>query len=213
MAVKIKTPTGAPKIDEVLTVKMMPVASLKAYEKNPRKNDAAVPDMVELIQKFGFKQPILVRGDRIVDGHLRIKAAKKMGLTEVPAIDTGEMSDAEEKALRIAMNRSVEWADWDNALLAEEFKDIADAGVELKFTGFETSLIDKIMDEAFGTDTANAVKKSANADAGNPADPNYVSVTFHMADTGRKAVLAYLDQHAEKHGLANRSQALIHLCK
>ena len=50
------------------------------YVRNPRKNDAAVDRMVATIREFGFKIPVLARSDgTVVDGHLRLKAARKLG--------------------------------------------------------------------------------------------------------------------------------------
>lgn len=193
-----------------LQVKTMKVADLKEYENNPRKNDAAVPKMVGLIEKFGFRQPILVRGDQIVDGHLRIKAARKMGLQTVPALEVGNMPEEDVRALRLAMNKSVEWAEWDTAALAKEFEAIKESGLELTFTGFDTSAVDKVLESMH---PKPKVPKSAQADAGTPADPNYVSLTFHMSASGRKKVMARLDALMAEHGLENRSQALLHLCK
>jgi hypothetical protein len=57
------------------------------YARNPRKNDAAVDRMCGSIREFGFKIPVLARSDgEVVDGHLRLKAARKLGITEVPVL-------------------------------------------------------------------------------------------------------------------------------
>ena len=57
------------------------------YVRNPRKNDAAVDRMCSSIREFGFKVPVLARSDgEVVDGHLRLKAARKLAITEVPVI-------------------------------------------------------------------------------------------------------------------------------
>ena len=49
------------------------------YARNPRKNDAAVDRMAASIREFGFKVPVLARSDgTVVDGHLRLKAARKV---------------------------------------------------------------------------------------------------------------------------------------
>jgi hypothetical protein len=57
------------------------------YARNPRKNDHAVEQMCASIREFGFKIPCLVRSDgEVVDGHLRLKAARKLGISEVPVI-------------------------------------------------------------------------------------------------------------------------------
>ncbi len=45
--------------------------------------------------KFGFEIPVLARSDgEVVDGHLRLKAARKLGITEVPVILCDEWSPA-----------------------------------------------------------------------------------------------------------------------
>src|SRR5574344_490708 len=42
------------------------VTELKAYEKNPRKNDKAVEPVAESIKQFGFKVPIIIDKDNII---------------------------------------------------------------------------------------------------------------------------------------------------
>lgn len=197
-----------------LTVDMRPLASLKAYANNPRKNDAQVPKMVELLKAYGFRVPILVRGDRIVDGHLRVKAATALGMPVVPVIDVGSISEAEERALRIALNKSVEWADWDTDLLGKEMKEIAAAGLNLSLTGFGANEVAKLV-KTLGNEPLDLglpkVNKTKLADAGTPADPNYVSVTFHMSAESRDKVMQGLNAYRGKHGYANVSMALVGL--
>ena len=91
---------------------------LVPYLRNPRKNDAAVDRMCASIQEFGFKIPVLARSSgEVVDGHLRLKAAKKLGITEVPVILCDEWTEAQAKAFRLMVNRSVGWAEWDAELV------------------------------------------------------------------------------------------------
>lgn len=70
-----------------LAIEQWPIERLVPYENNPRKNDEAVPRMVAVIREFGFRVPMLAKsnGD-LVDGHLRLKAARAMGLDTVPVI-------------------------------------------------------------------------------------------------------------------------------
>ena len=64
-----------------------PIDKLVFYARNPRKNDAAIDRMVASIREFGFKIPVLARSDgEVVDDHLRLKAARKLEITEVPVI-------------------------------------------------------------------------------------------------------------------------------
>src|SRR2546427_9226026 len=87
------------------------------YARNPRRNDAAVDRMIASIREFGFKIPVLARSDgEVVDGHLRLKAAKKLGIKEVPVILCDEWSPAQVKAFRLMVNRSVSWAEWDEGM-------------------------------------------------------------------------------------------------
>jgi hypothetical protein len=71
------------------------------YARNPRKNDAVVDRMSSSIREFGFKIPVLARSDgEVVDGHLRIKAARKLRMTEVPVILCDEWTPAQVRAFR-----------------------------------------------------------------------------------------------------------------
>ena len=68
-----------------LRVEQWPIDRLVEYARNPRKNDDQVDRMVGAIKEFGFRIPIVAKSDgTVVDGHLRLKAARKMGLAEVP---------------------------------------------------------------------------------------------------------------------------------
>src|ERR1700684_4677518 len=96
------------------------INKLVFYARNPRKNDAAVDRMCSSIREFGFKIPVLARNDgEVVDGHLRLKAARKLGswpggdTTGIPVITCDEWTDTQVKAFRLMVNRSVGWADWD----------------------------------------------------------------------------------------------------
>ncbi len=63
---------------------LWPIDKFVPYIRNPRKNDAAVDRMCASIREFGFKIPCLVRSDgEVVDGHLRLKAARRLGITEI----------------------------------------------------------------------------------------------------------------------------------
>lgn len=88
------------------------------YEKNPRLNDEAVEPVAESIKEFGFKIPIVLSSDGvIVAGHTRIKAAKKLGMEEVPCIIADDLTEEQVKAFRLADNKSAEIAQWDDELL------------------------------------------------------------------------------------------------
>lgn len=71
-----------------MTIQNMKIEDLTPYENNPRINDEAVDAVAASIKEFGFKVPIVAdKNNVIVAGHTRLKAAQKLGLTEVPVID------------------------------------------------------------------------------------------------------------------------------
>jgi len=136
---------------------MWPVARLVDYARNPRKNDGAVDRMCASIREFGFKIPVLARsnGD-VVDGHLRLKAARKLGIAEVPVMLCDEWTEAQVKAFRLMVNRSVTWADWDEELLALELQDLKGMSFDLALTGFGVHELDQLLalpDDAAANET------------------------------------------------------------
>lgn len=110
------------------------------YARNPRKNDHAVDKIASAIREFGFKVPIIAKsnGD-VVDGHLRLKAAQKLGMDTVPVVIADDLTDAQVKAFRISVNRMAEFAEWDNELLALEFGELQELGFDLDLTGFDAA--------------------------------------------------------------------------
>ena len=81
-----------------LEIHIWPIDRLVLYARNPRKNDAVVDRMCSSIREFGFKIPVLARGDgEVVDGHLRLKAARKLGINDVPVILCDEWTPAQVK--------------------------------------------------------------------------------------------------------------------
>lgn len=118
---------------ETLTYSYWPIEKLTAYARNPRKNDHAVDRMASAIREFGFRVPIVAKSDgTVVDGHLRLKAAKKLELDTVPVLLADDMSEVQIKAFRINVNRMAELADWDNELLELELRDLIDADFDVE---------------------------------------------------------------------------------
>src|SRR6516164_10548419 len=129
----------------IVVIQMWKIDRLVFYARNPRKNDAAVDRMMASIREFGFKIPVLARSSgEVVDGHLRLKAAKKLRITEVPVILCDEWTDAQVKAFRLMVNRSVTWAEWDEELLGLELLDLKGLDFDLSLTGFGGKEIDDL---------------------------------------------------------------------
>ncbi|MGA2137085.1 MAG: DNA methyltransferase [Bryobacteraceae bacterium] len=135
-----------------LAIKTWHIDRFVPYARNPRRNDAAVDRMCASIREFGFKVPVLARSDgTVVDGHLRLKAARKLGswpggdITAIPTILCDEWTDAQVKAFRLMVNRSVTWADWDDEMLSLELQELAAADFDLSFTGFDPRELEDLL--------------------------------------------------------------------
>jgi len=133
-------------------IQIWPIERLVFYARNPRKNDAAVDRMCSSIREFGFKIPVLARSDgEVVDGHLRLKAARKLGswpdgdTSAIPVILCDEWTPAQVKAFRLMVNRSVSWAAWDEELLSLELQELNEADFDPSLTGFDPGEIDGLL--------------------------------------------------------------------
>lgn len=120
-------------------IHIIPISSVKPYENNARLNDNAVPALMKSIQKFGFVDPIVITKDGvIVCGHTRVKAATKLGMTEVPAVYAEGLTEEEINALRLADNKVAEIAMWDMEKLEAELASIGDE-IDMSDFGFEVA--------------------------------------------------------------------------
>jgi DNA modification methylase len=132
--------------EATMEIQTWPIDKLVFYARNPRKNDGAVDLMCGSIREFGFKIPCLVRSDgEVIDGHLRLKAARRLGIANIPVILCDEWTPAQVKAFRLMVNRSATWAEWDEALLAVELMDLQTSNYDLELTGFDTKEINALV--------------------------------------------------------------------
>lgn len=127
-------------------IQKWPTGKLVGYARNPRKNDHAVDDVAAAIREFGFRVPIIAQSDgTVIDGHLRLKAAKKLELTEVPVVLADDLTEAQIKAFRISVNKMSEKAEWDIELLRLEITELEDMDFNLDLTGFTEEEFDDFM--------------------------------------------------------------------
>ena len=102
------------------------------YVNNPRHNEDAVEKVMASIQEFGFKVPLVIdKNNVVVTGHTRLKAAKRLGIDEVPCVVADDLSDAQIKAFRIADNKVSEYAEWDEELLKLELEQLEEMDFDL----------------------------------------------------------------------------------
>lgn len=114
------------------------VSELIPYINNPRNNDDAVDAVASSIKNFGFKVPIVIdSNNEIINGHTRLKAAKKLGLETVPVIVADDLTPEQIKAFRLADNKVGEIATWDEEALAIELGELAEIDFDMTEFGFE----------------------------------------------------------------------------
>lgn len=103
-------------------IQNLPVAELKPWPCNARSHShKQVKQLAQSIRRFGFTHPILIdEENRILAGHGRLRAAKELGLVEVPCLRIGHLSPAEKRAYVLADNKLALNAQWDQKLLAQE---------------------------------------------------------------------------------------------
>lgn len=117
-------------------------------------NPAHVREVANSIRTLGFCAPILVGKDNLVlDGAVRVQAARLLGLGRAPCIRIEYLSENEERVLRLAANRLGEKGEWSLD--------------ELKMDGSKNRI-------SFGTVVAEgdeAVTSEARADRGRRSAP------------------------------------------
>ncbi len=128
-----------------------PIENLVEYDRNPRKNDDVVNRMCASIREFGFCIPIVAKSNgTVVDGYLRLKAARKLGMESIPVVLSDNLSEAQTKAFRLLANQSANWAKWDDDLLKLEIQELEDLQFDLKMTGFELEKVQRFLDDLDG---------------------------------------------------------------
>ena len=138
------------KINNKLNLIQMNIDDLILYENNPRNNDGAVDAVAASINSFGFKVPIIIdKNNVVVCGHTRVKASKKLGMTEVPCIVADDLNEEQIKAFRLADNKVSELAEWDMDKLAEELKQIDMDMLQFGFEDLESSLERDVLEDEF----------------------------------------------------------------
>lgn len=130
------------------------VSELKLNPNNPRKNDDAVDVIAKSIEKYGFKNPLIIDENNVVwCGNTRLKASKKLKLKEVPCIVASDLTEEQIRELALIDNKSSEIADWDYDLLKEELNvlDLSDFDVEwyLPADDIDWDNVDDLDDETY----------------------------------------------------------------
>ena len=124
------------------TVQTVPIASLVAHPRNPRRGDLEA--MKDSLRHHGQYRPIVVNrstGEVLAGNHV-FRAAQELGWEE---IDVAYVDVSNDEATRIVLvdNRTSDLATYDEELLVELLSGLGD----LSGTGFDEDDLDELLDE------------------------------------------------------------------
>lgn len=125
-------------------IEVWPLERLVPYARNPRTHsEQQVAQIAASIMEFGFNNPILVDSQAgVIAGHGRLLAARKLGMASVPVIVLDHLDENQRRAYLVADNRLSELAGWDAELLAQELKELSEAGFDATLAVFDDKEID-----------------------------------------------------------------------
>lgn len=108
------------------------VSVLRPWPGNPRDNDESVEAVAESINASGFLSPIVAWKDEkgqfmVLAGHVRLKAAKKLGLKQVPVIMADGLTRKQAEEFALSDNKTAETSTWNLEMLQHILKDKEEA--------------------------------------------------------------------------------------
>lgn len=143
------------KIEQRETTALVPY--VRNAKDHPRKQ---IRVLARFIRRVGFRFPIHVdeKGE-IIAGHGRLLAAQFVGLTTVPVIVHGDLTEEEKRELRLADNRIAELAETNKGNLLFELHALEEAGEALESFGYDDDVLDELEGAAKDVDRSGAEPK------------------------------------------------------
>lgn len=133
------------KKDIELNIVYRNIKELKPYKKNAKKHPKEqVERIANSIKQFGFfkhRAVAIDSEDNVVEGHGRILAARKAGLTQVPTICLDDMTEEQIKAWRLIENKTAE-SSYDEALISKEIEELLQSDIDMEAFGFSVDILE-----------------------------------------------------------------------
>lgn len=144
-----KQPVGQQRTDTQSKLEWVPTAEFKLANRGLRKHTPQQESMLmSSISTFGFLTPLVVTDDMtVIVGELRLQAARKMGLENLPVLRASHLSHAQVEAFRIADNKIQEHGSWDEHALREALASALANDFDLEALGFTVAGADIVLAE------------------------------------------------------------------
>ncbi len=110
----------------LLTLETRDITQIIPYDRNPRKNKAAVDRVLESLNRHGQIKPIVLSAkgkpfeqETVCAGHTTLEALKRFGAKEVKVVVKEFADEAQFLDYNIRDNKAGEFAEWDEQMLAD----------------------------------------------------------------------------------------------
>lgn len=198
---------------------MVGIDELVPWDENPRHHQP-IDEIASSIDRFGFGAPIVARlaDKRIIAGHTRWAAAKKLRLDEVP-VRFMDLTEEEANALALADNKLGDLAQWDEERLSAALKKLASTDTVLDDLGWDMSALDDLLaDVDANTGFLNAVldnddgmeaDETDEADEGDLVRDGMVDFVVPMPVDDRAALHKIINRAKKVFGVSTTREAVL----
>ena len=144
----VRREQGDERVPVVAGVAAFPVSELRLWPGNPRRiSPRQLEDLkrgLEADAAMLWARPVLATADEkmVFCGNQKLRCARELGWSTIP---TALVEIDPERAKLWALRDNNHAGEWDEPLLAELLAELADGGVELALTGFESGEVDRLL--------------------------------------------------------------------
>ncbi|MBL8571975.1 MAG: ParB N-terminal domain-containing protein [Phreatobacter sp.] len=160
-----------------MLIRYEPIDGLLQAKRRTRKHtERQIQKLMASIMRFGMVVPLLVGEDfRLISGHARLEAARRLGYAEAPVVVVAHLSEDERRALAIGLKRIADESEWDEPELVLELTNLVslDELEVIDAIGFDPPEIEVLIDGKGGAvdqDPADAASEPAKVVVSRPGD-------------------------------------------
>lgn len=148
-------------------IELLPLGELVPYARNSRTHSSGqVAQLAASMREFGFTNPVLVDATGgIIAGHGRVMAAQSLGMSAVPCVRLGHLTEAQRRAYVIADNQLALNAGWDVDALRAEVEALQVVGFDLDLLGFDGDSLEDLIGPLDSDPASDGSDQAAAADS------------------------------------------------